>query len=180
MDFAGAATSPPTDRRTGIMHMTANRLRGGFAAGATVVLLGLTVAPVAHASGSSTASTGSSLAATAGVARPAGDPPCGTIYGDQDPVSSTWTYLGTGLFQAGNLIFNAGGTYTYNIRTGISSACSIIGTIGTGEAINYDCTLVDDINRTWTQLHTSSGERGWVLDQHLPEVGSWVPCPKKS
>ena len=159
------------------MHMTAKRLRGGFAAGAAAVLLGLTVAPAAHASGSSTDSSGSSRASAAGVA--AGDPACGTIYTDHDFESPTWTYLGSGIFDSEWGQYNAQGTYTYNIRTGVSSACSIIGTIGNGEAINYDCYLVDAIDRTWTQLHTSSGERGWVLDDHLPDYGSHILCPKK-
>lgn len=161
------------------MHMIARSSWGGLTACAAAALLGLAVAPVAQASGLSTAAAGSSGAGTAGVAQPAGNPPCGTNYVDQDFDSPTWTYRGSGFFQAGSALFDAGGTYAYNIRTGVSSACSIIGTIGNGKAINYDCYLADNVGRTWTQLHTSSQERGWVLDQHLPGGGSVHPCPKQ-
>lgn len=158
------------------MRRTGKRLRGGFAAGAAAIALGLSVAPAAHASGPSTAPTGS---VQAGIAHPAGNPPCGTIYGDVDNGGYTWTSEGSGYFwNNGNVTVDVGGVYAYNIRTGVSSACSIIGTIGVGEAFNYDCTLTDTSGRTWTELHTSEKERGWVLDIHLPDGGSAKLCPK--
>ena len=73
-------------------------------------------------------------------------------------------------------IVSIGNGIVWNIRTGTSSQCSIIGKINEREAINYNCYVVDSIGRTWTYLHTSSSEYGWVLDETLPDGGSHVYC----
>ncbi|MFI0327524.1 hypothetical protein ACH4O2_19955 [Streptomyces sp. NPDC017083] len=93
--------------------------------------------------------------------------PCGTTERDDD-TSPTLTIAAV--------------TGTVNIRTGTTSQCSIIGTIGAGEAINYHCYVWDAIGRSWTYLHTSENEYGWVLNTSLPDPyatgwhGSTVRC----
>jgi hypothetical protein len=96
--------------------------------------------------------------------------PCGSDVHDLDFVTPTFV-----LASGANV----------SIRTGTTSECSIIGSIGVGEAVNYDCWVHDAIGRLWTHLHTSEGERGWTLNSSLPVwrsprygtfQGSYVHC----
>jgi hypothetical protein len=104
------------------------------------------------------------LSATPASAAPAASNyPCGTTAHDIDAVTPTE-------------VIEFVPSPTINIRTGTSSQCSIIGNIGKGEAFNYDCYVVDAINRTWTFLHTSENEYGWVLDSALLDNGSPIEC----
>ncbi|MFJ8142932.1 hypothetical protein [Streptomyces sp. NPDC096013] len=88
--------------------------------------------------------------------------PCGTTEPDIDQVTPTYTHVGD--------------SGPVNIRTGTTSSCSIIGNVGVGEAVNFNCYVWDAIGRSWTFLHTSENEHGWVLDSVLPGNGSPVHC----
>jgi hypothetical protein len=88
----------------------------------------------------------------------AGNPPCGTL-GDFDQT-----------FDPGPAVKPA------NVRTGISSRCSIIGHIYVGDRLNYHCYYVDAIDRKWTYLDDfDSGATGWVLGADL-EFNAGMHC----
>ncbi|HEY5836260.1 hypothetical protein [Streptomyces sp.] len=88
--------------------------------------------------------------------------PCGTTEPDLDDVTPTYQFLDY--------------PGVINIRTGTTSECSIVGQIDRLEAFNYNCFVWDAIGRSWTYLHTSGNEHGWVLDSSLPDNGSPVHC----
>lgn len=90
--------------------------------------------------------------------------PCGTTELDVDTTTPVFTVVS---MPAG---------VTAHIRTGTTSSCSIIGKINDREAVNYHCFVFDAIGRSWTYLHTSSKEYGWVLDSTLPWGGSPTHC----
>ncbi|MEU1889026.1 SH3 domain-containing protein [Micromonospora rifamycinica] len=85
---------------------------------------------------------------------------CGVSVDDKD--SSTWRATGSGA----------------NMRSGPSTSCSIKGTAGSGQRLDYHCYIfVQADGYTWTFLRNdSTGKTGWVRDDLLSDNGSLVNC----
>ncbi|WFE92692.1 SH3 domain-containing protein [Micromonospora sp. WMMD987] len=111
-----------------------------------------------------TISAGVLMAATAIVPVVSASPasahaPCGVSVDDKD--SRTWRATGGGA----------------NMRSGSSTSCSIKGTAGSGQRLDYHCYTLGKDGHTWTFLRNdSTGKTGWVRDDLLSDGGSFEDC----
>ncbi|MCC8242757.1 hypothetical protein [Saccharothrix luteola] len=59
------------------------------------------------------------------------------------------------------------------VHTGPYGACTVVGYLGDGVPIQYDCYVVNSYGNTWTWVHGF----GWVFDDYLVGNGAYYPCP---
>ncbi|MFI9012065.1 SH3 domain-containing protein [Actinosynnema sp. NPDC053489] len=71
-----------------------------------------------------------------------------------------------------------GGTSGARIRTGSSTSCTPVGSLEPSHRLDYYCYTLGNDGYTWTYLRdVTTGKRGWVRDDLLPNYGSSSHCP---